>query len=90
MKDEYDTFRNDFLDHLPRGYVFEEIYTPQSDNLWIGYGAHRHRGDDAPIRLDTKPYEEIKTELHRMLEPYIGLIEIDEITFGIWTIHAGH
>ena len=89
MKSQFiDDFREEFINHLPKGYVFEQLYDGDGEQFWFGYGSNT---DDDPVCLDPKPYEGIKAEIITLLEPFTstGLFVLDDAEFGIWTIYAG-
>lgn len=89
-KDEWWDWRDEFLNHLPDGYVSDSLYDDAGDKIWIGYGSTV--SDEETVMLSTKSYDQIKFELARLLESYTrnGLIELDPTKFGIWTIFTGH
>ncbi len=59
--------------------------------FWVGYGNSSDREDERGQRIDIKPYDEIKAEIAALVKPWTdaGLFELDENTFGIWTVVIG-
>lgn len=82
-------FSDNFLNHLPTGYVAEYLHDYHGEKIWFGYGSSVDEG--AKVLLP-RSFDEIKTQIAILLQRYIetSLLELDENTFGFWTIHAGH
>jgi hypothetical protein len=88
-KEYTDDFRDEFVNHLPKGYVCTEHYDGQDDLFWIGYGKHADRSETS--RSELKPYEEIKAEIIEMMKPFtdVGLFVLNDDDFAIWTLNTG-
>lgn len=89
--DEEEDFTDFLYSSLPKGYIHESPY--DGGSFWVGYGTsvEQHTNDQAR-KMNAKPIEEIKTDIAAFLHTWIsqGFIELDESTFGIWTIMGMH
>lgn len=75
---------NDCIDSLPKGYMFADDRT---EDFYIGFG--QKNKSDLGIMIPIKSYDEIKSEIERILEPFVkvNLFPLNDKLFGIWILN---
>ena len=88
--DEWWNFNDEFRNNLPNGYVIDSLYDDAGNKMWIGYGSTV--SDEEVVMVPAKSYEQIKLDIAEIMEYFVnlGLVELDDKNFGIWTLFTGH
>jgi hypothetical protein len=93
MRPAWEAFRYQFLEmQLPDHIVFEDDFENEN-HFWIGYHAGSCDEGETDYRPLDLPYlANLKQELDDLLNPFVtvGLFELFDDNFGIWTTNTGH